>query len=128
MSDATTTVEIPASLREELDRWGMGGAGTWRTVSSASHLVYVDEDDGEYTVLTTTYNAVVVVPPGRPLLEVVLDVMVALGARRYDGRACRVCGCTDADCSECIARTGQPCSWIESDLCSACPTLTEARP
>lgn len=35
-------------------------------------------------------------------------------------RRCRVCGCTDADCRQCIARTGQPCRWVESDLCSAC--------
>ncbi|WP_426624518.1 hypothetical protein ACPPVW_18505 [Leifsonia sp. McL0607] len=37
-------------------------------------------------------------------------------------RACRVCGCTDADCSGCIERTGEPCSWVsrEDDLCTAC--------
>ena len=33
---------------------------------------------------------------------------------------CRVCGCTDDDCSGCIERTGQPCYWAEPDLCSAC--------
>lgn len=35
---------------------------------------------------------------------------------------CRRCGCTDADCSGCIQRTGQPCFWAEPDLCSACWT------
>lgn len=37
-------------------------------------------------------------------------------------RACRICGCTDDDCSGCIAATGVPCSWVpgEVDLCSAC--------
>lgn len=41
---------------------------------------------------------------------------------RFDneGAACRVCGCTDDDCSECIERTGAPCSWAEAGLCSAC--------
>ena len=34
--------------------------------------------------------------------------------------ACRICGCTDADCSGCVARTGAPCRWVEPDLCSAC--------
>jgi hypothetical protein len=34
--------------------------------------------------------------------------------------ACRVCGCTDEDCSGCVRRTGEPCSWVEADLCSAC--------
>lgn len=35
-------------------------------------------------------------------------------------RTCRVCGCTDADCSGCILRTGKPCTWVAEDLCSAC--------
>lgn len=35
-------------------------------------------------------------------------------------RTCRVCGCTDDDCSQCIEKTGEPCTWIEPDLCSAC--------
>ena len=35
-------------------------------------------------------------------------------------QVCRVCGCHDLDCSGCIERTGEPCSWIEDDLCSAC--------
>jgi hypothetical protein len=34
--------------------------------------------------------------------------------------ACRVCKCTDDDCSQCIAKTGSPCRWVEPDLCSAC--------
>lgn len=35
-------------------------------------------------------------------------------------RACRVCGCTDDDCSQCIEKTGGPCHWVAKDLCSAC--------
>ncbi len=38
-------------------------------------------------------------------------------------RRCRVCGCTDDDCSGCIERTGHPCCWVEDDLCSACVLL-----
>lgn len=38
-------------------------------------------------------------------------------------RACRRCGCTDADCRQCVARTGKPCSWVEDDLCSACTPI-----
>lgn len=34
--------------------------------------------------------------------------------------ACRVCGCTNDDCRQCIDKTGKPCTWIEPDLCSAC--------
>jgi hypothetical protein len=35
-------------------------------------------------------------------------------------RRCRVCGCTEDDCSQCIEKTGTPCHWVEGDLCSAC--------
>lgn len=41
-------------------------------------------------------------------------------------RRCRVCGCTDDDCARCVLKTGEPCFWIEPDLCSAC--LEEALP
>ena len=43
---------------------------------------------------------------------------------KQDEQRCRVCGCTDDDCSGCIERTGEPCSWIEADLCSACVTVS----
>lgn len=33
---------------------------------------------------------------------------------------CRVCGCTDDDCRQCIERTGEPCYWVQKNLCSAC--------
>ncbi len=35
---------------------------------------------------------------------------------------CRVCGCTNDDCSECIEITGEPCTWADEDhtLCSRC--------
>jgi hypothetical protein len=35
-------------------------------------------------------------------------------------RRCRICGCTDDDCHQCIEKTGEPCYWVEFDLCSAC--------
>lgn len=47
----------------------------------------------------------------------------ALGkiALRADApRQCRVCGCTDDDCRQCIRKTGSACYWVERDLCSAC--------
>ena len=37
-----------------------------------------------------------------------------------DDLTCRVCGCTEHDCSQCIEKTGKPCHWVEDDLCSAC--------
>lgn len=33
---------------------------------------------------------------------------------------CRVCGCTDLDCTQCIVAQGYPCQWVEDDLCSRC--------
>lgn len=38
---------------------------------------------------------------------------------------CRICGCTNDDCRQCIERTGYPCSWVEVDLCSACAAAGE---
>jgi ParB/RepB/Spo0J family partition protein len=35
-------------------------------------------------------------------------------------RTCRVCGCTEAHCEQCVERTGAPCTWVAEDLCSAC--------
>jgi len=35
-------------------------------------------------------------------------------------RTCRVCGCTDDNCSQCIEKTGKSCDWVEEDLCGLC--------
>ena len=49
---------------------------------------------------------------------------VPLPSARFGGFAhvqtCRRCGCDDFDCAVCIERTGEPCWWVEPDLCSAC--------
>ena len=37
---------------------------------------------------------------------------------RAPPRACRVCGCTEA--RACADLFGEPCHWVEADLCSAC--------
>lgn len=48
------------------------------------------------------------------------------GMHEWPLARCRVCGCTDLDCSGCIEKTGAPCSWIpeletdEGPICSAC--------
>lgn len=35
---------------------------------------------------------------------------------------CRVCGCTEENCTQCVEKTGKPCHWVntEKTLCSAC--------
>lgn len=35
-------------------------------------------------------------------------------------RHCRICGCTEHDCRQCIELTGAPCHWVGPDRCSAC--------
>ena len=40
-------------------------------------------------------------------------------------RTCRVCGCTDDDCSQCVEKTGLSCHWVEDDLCSACNSVPD---
>lgn len=36
---------------------------------------------------------------------------------------CRICACTDEDCTWCMVLTGEACYWAEPDLCSACAGL-----
>jgi hypothetical protein len=43
-----------------------------------------------------------------------------MSAGPVKANVCRVCGCTDEDCRQCIERTGRPCYWVDDDLCSAC--------
>lgn len=40
--------------------------------------------------------------------------------KEFDERICLQCGCTEDDCSACIAATGEPCYWVSNNLCSAC--------
>jgi len=47
-------------------------------------------------------------------------------ASEYRGR-CRVCGCTDDNCSACVAVIGEPCYWREPGLCSACGPMELTR-
>lgn len=49
-----------------------------------------------------------------------IDKALAAMTREAHPQKCRVCGCVDEDCRQCIEKTGQPCYWVEPDLCSAC--------
>lgn len=69
------------------------------------------------------------VPPAElvPMVENLQATLLELGvcpplaeAPLTLGNACRVCGCTDMDCTGCVERTGEVCFWVEHDLCSAC--------
>jgi ParB/RepB/Spo0J family partition protein len=41
---------------------------------------------------------------------------------------CRVCGCTEDDCSQCIEASGRPCSWVKGqpNLCTRCKDEQDA--
>lgn len=49
-----------------------------------------------------------------------VDQIRELTSEVTEAGACRVCGCTDDDCSQCVEKTGEPCSWVSPGLCSAC--------
>lgn len=64
------------------------------------------------------------------LFKSVIPVKGSLGLWEYNGplpevdslqeRTCRICGCTENDCRQCVEKTGHPCHWVSADLCSAC--------
>lgn len=53
----------------------------------------------------------------RDWVELVQETLIALPLQPD---ACAVCGCTEEDCTQCVEKTGEPCSWVEPGLCSAC--------
>jgi hypothetical protein len=59
-------------------------------------------------------------PDDLPLRSGAIGAGGAFDTSVFDVRTCRVCGCTDDDCSGCMERTGEPCHWVSDDLCSAC--------
>ena len=84
-------------------------------------LIEVEPDDDE-----THMMAVI-----QKMLEIPIPVIILKGwripAKQLDTatdfeeiQTCRVCGCTDANCRQCIEKTGSPCHWVAPDLCSAC--------
>lgn len=42
--------------------------------------------------------------------------------RMADDRRCRICGCSELNCSGCVMIMGEPCCWANAShtLCSAC--------
>lgn len=48
------------------------------------------------------------------------DVLGKLGIYTVDVKHCIECGCTDEDCSQCIADQDEPCYWVFSGKCSRC--------
>lgn len=60
---------------------------------------------------------------------IIAGALIAAEIDRYEAaeavesaeiRRCRVCGCTESDCTQCIEKQGHPCWWVKDDLCSSC--------
>lgn len=87
----------------------------WHTKHGHPHLtrlmrqLVTPGDEGAHTAWLTGFRLALRDESESPTLP---DVQVA--------GVCRVCRCTDEDCRQCIAKTGEPCRWVEPDLCSAC--------
>lgn len=66
--------------------------------------------------------------PGRNLtaLRNTAAEMIELLMRILEPR-CRECGCTQDDCEQCVEKTGDACSWVGPDLCSACVSAVPKR-
>lgn len=41
-------------------------------------------------------------------------------APKHTDPGCINCGCTDEDCSQCVAATGEACHWVGPRKCSRC--------
>lgn len=77
------------------------------------------------TIVALKKKGLVIYRPNESPTHILSDLAInyictAIGAYKPKVRTCRGCGCTDDDCSQCIKKTGQPCHWVEEDLCSAC--------
>jgi hypothetical protein len=55
-------------------------------------------------------------------LLVGLRIIAWWNSRHVRYGRCRVCGCTDDDCSSCVLATGESCWWVDEShtLCSRC--------
>ena len=60
----------------------------------------------------------------QPLQPVNLWVDYVVSEEEKQVRSCRVCGCTEINCNQCVEATGEPCHWVEQDLCSRCQKET----
>jgi hypothetical protein len=78
-----------------------------------------EQMEGLATALGTQFPAAV-----QPLIEMGWDQSFD---RPPAPQRCRSCGCTETDCLACAIKTGEPCHWVETDLCSACAAELEAK-
>lgn len=92
--------------------------------------VYVDDELGSMHIFMMQFLNARGFPDTQANRDAVIDMTkckLPIGARSAEAeprpepqRRCRKCGCTDGNCGQCIARTGDTYWWVEQDLCSAC--------
>jgi hypothetical protein len=92
--------------------------------------MYYDDGDGSSAGVYPDFDIHMIttedLPADHPAVEDQMLPWLAISFKNeeytdvFDDRKCRVCGCTEMDCRQCIKKTGKPCHWIEEDLCSAC--------
>ena len=79
-----------------------------------------------------TYADEMIVVGVRHADEEEISVEDATGETAASMATCRVCGCTQDNCSQCIAATDEPCHWVEvpegeAPLCSRCADEIKAK-
>lgn len=117
-SEASEVADVAAHLARELSHKGIQTA-------EIEGFGYVRRSDATFTDQPID---IVIAHNGLPVPDEKYNPSIAVkiqGHAQYEVdayylRTCRGCGCTDDDCSQCIERTGEPCSWVAKDLCSAC--------
>ena len=82
-------------------------------------VLVINSDAGQAFLELKTEIASLLALPDLPYIE---DPML-WGVEPIQGeftRTCRVCGCTDTNCTHCILKNGKACHWVSNDLCSGC--------
>ena len=99
---------------------------TWRDVAGA--MAAALEQYGETLVHTVDPIIDAIIARNKKLGIKDQDIRKAwdiFSAELHEGQICRVCGCTDFNCSQCIDATGKRCHWVEPDLCSRCASVED---
>jgi hypothetical protein len=95
----------PRATREDFDAimaapWPVRAYMQWRKGTRGAPYFRLDREDA--------------MPPE------IEELLAAADRDAEQAVRCRVCGCVDGDCTDCVRRTGEPCYWVTEDLCSAC--------
>ena len=117
-----TPPALPAtSLPSLLAAAGYPAAGAWLINDGDTIVEYTHDDGADGGEL----RRLDLVEAGRVLIIGLAEVDDTLPAGLTTlvsvAGHCRVCGCSQFNA--CIGDDGQPCSWAEADLCSACAAL-----